>query len=116
MYARSARGASTATHGVWLRRSLEVVGALLATLLIFSASANAFSQRGHVPVSGPSGSFDEGGHGGRRGSTAVKAVGDRGQRSHDRRRRRRRVCAGKREQPSHALRAGAGTQIHRSLG
>jgi hypothetical protein len=64
MYARSARGASTATHGVGLRRSLEVVGALLATLLIFSASANAFSQRGHVPVAGPSGSFDEGGNGG----------------------------------------------------
>jgi hypothetical protein len=40
------------------------VGALLATLLIFSASANAFSQRGHVLVSGPNGSFGEGGKGG----------------------------------------------------
>ena len=64
MYARSARGASATRQPVGLRGPLVFVGALLATLLIFSSSADAFSQRGHVPVSGPNGSFDEGGNGG----------------------------------------------------
>ncbi len=63
MYASSASGAS-AVHRVLLRRSFVAAGALLAALLIYGAPAHAFSQRGHVPVPAPNGSFGEGGKGG----------------------------------------------------
>ena len=60
-----ARGALsvTANLAALRRRSLTAVVAVLAVLLLCSAHAYALSQRGHVPVAAPNGSFGAGGQG-----------------------------------------------------